>query len=206
MKFSIIIPAHNAEDRIEKALESVKMQAYGDYELIVICDSCEDRTQEIAEQYGAITEAVDYKNDGMTRNRGLDIAQGDWVLFMDDDDWWIHEHVLDRIAGKLTDEMDVLCFSFIWKGVGYATPLSNGGSLFPSVWNKVWRRSCIGDTRFPNIYSISDFYFHKAMMEKQPRVHLWDQAFYYYNYLRPGSLSEAMGRTAPATKKYWEKN
>lgn len=207
MKFSIIIPAYNAENHIRPALESVVSQSYKDYELLVICDSCTDNTEAIAKGYGAKTEAVDFGNDGLTRSRGLDLAKGEWVLFLDDDDWWLHEYVLDRLAKKLEEgNLDVLCFSFVWKGVGYATPLSNGGTLFPSVWNKCWRREFIGDTRFPNVYSISDFHFHKAMMEKQPRIVLWDQAFYYYNYLRKGSISAEMGRTVPETRNYWENN
>ena len=87
MKFSIIIPAYNAADRIHKALESVKSQAFTDYELIVVCDRCTDNTQQIAESYGARTLAVNYGRDGLTRNAGINMAQGEWLLFMDDDDW-----------------------------------------------------------------------------------------------------------------------
>ena len=97
MRFSIIIPAHNSENHIRKALESIKSQTFTDYELIVICDSCNDNTQKVAEEYGAITERVGFGRDGLTRNRGLAKAKGDWVLFMDDDDWWLHEYVLEQL-------------------------------------------------------------------------------------------------------------
>ena len=55
MRFSVIIPAHNAAGHIRKALDSVRSQTFRDYELIVVCDSCTDDTQEIAEEYGART-------------------------------------------------------------------------------------------------------------------------------------------------------
>ena len=106
MKFSIIIPAHNAAEHIQNALDSVTEQTFTDYELIVICDSCTDNTEQIAKEYGAITEKVAYHCDGPTRSRGLDIAKGDWILFMDDDDWWLHEYVLEQINSKLTDAID----------------------------------------------------------------------------------------------------
>lgn len=166
MRFSIIIPAHNAEGHIQNALDSIKEQSFTDYELIVICDSCTDNTAQIAREYGAIVEEVDFHNDGLSRSRGLDIAQGQWVMFMDDDDWWLHEFVLDQLHHKLFPHIDVLCFSFILSGVKYAKPLGNGGRLWPAVWNKVWRRDFIGDTRFPNVYAISDSYFHSEMMDK----------------------------------------
>ena len=64
MKFSIIIPAHNAADHIRNALESVAEQTFEDYETIVVCDSCTDDTEEIAKGYGAKTVAVGYHGTG----------------------------------------------------------------------------------------------------------------------------------------------
>lgn len=205
MRFSMIIPAFNAEDHIIKGLESIKSQTFKDYELIVVCDRCKDRTKEIAESYGAKTLEVDFGRDGLTRNAGLDIAQGEYVLFMDDDDWLLHEFVFEEIHRKLkqANDPDLLCFSFIWKGVMYANPIARNGDLYPSVWNKAWKRSWIGDTRFTDVYSISDFYFHNAMMKKPHRRIIWDSPCVYYNYLRPGSISDEMGRSVEGTKRAW---
>ena len=188
MKFSIIIPAHNAGKTIGKTLESVRSQEFKDYELIVICDSCDDNTEEIAKSYGAITEAVNYARDGLSRNKGIEIAQGEWVMFMDADDWWMHEYVLTMLDMVLdADVEDIMCFSFIWKSIGYVNQLKQ---LLPAVWNKVWRREFIGDTRFTDIPYGSDADFTKAMLDKQPKLKIWDMPFYYYNYLSENSLSE----------------
>ena len=75
MKFSIIIPAHNSAGYIQNALDSVVEQTFEDYELIVVCDSCTDNTEEIAKEYGARTVAVDYHCDGLTRNKGIEMAE-----------------------------------------------------------------------------------------------------------------------------------
>ncbi len=208
MRFSIVIPAYNSSQYITKALESIKQQDFMDYELIVVCDSCTDNTKEIAESYGARVFEVQFHRDGPTRNLGITVAEGDYILFMDDDDWFLHEFVLTQLDRKLKqeNEPDLLCFSFIWKGVIYAEPLSNMGQLYPSVWNKCWKRSYIGNTRFTNVYSISDFYFHKEMMNKPHSQVIWDMPMYYYNYLRKGSISDEMGRTYAGTRKYWEKH
>ena len=189
MRFSIIIPAHNAEQYFSSALDSIIEQSFKDYELIVVCDSCEDRTADMAREAGAIVDEVDFHNDGLSRSRGLDLAKGEWVLFMDDDDWWLHEFVLEQINSKLTDDIDILAFSFIFSGLKYADPYGNGGNLWPAVWNKCWRRSFIGDVRFPEVYAISDSYFHTEMMGRGPRIKAWDMPMYFYNYLRPGSIS-----------------
>lgn len=205
MRFSMIIPAFNAEDHIIKGLESIKAQTFKDYELIVVCDRCKDRTKEIAESYGAKTLEVDFGRDGLTRNAGLDIAQGEYILFMDDDDWLLHEFVFEQINKKLkeTNDPELLCFSFIWKGVMYANPIAKSGQLYPSVWNKCWRRDYIGNHRFTDVYSISDFYFHNEMMKVPHRQVLFDMPMYYYNYLRPGSISDEMGRSIEGTKRAW---
>ena len=190
-RFSIIIPAHNAENHIRKALDSIKQQVFTDYELIVVCDSCTDRTAEIAKEYGAIVETVEYHRDGLTRNRGLDIATGEWVLFMDDDDWWMHEYVLSMLDEKIknTRGIDIICFSFIFKHWKYATPLGNQGKRWIAVWNKCWRREFIGNARFSNKWSTSDVWFHTTLMQKNPRIYDWDVLMYYYNYMRKGSIS-----------------
>lgn len=192
MKFSIIIPAYNAEHHFRKALDSVKSQTFKDYELIVVCDSCIDNTEKIArEEYGATTWIVRYHNDGLSRSKGLDVANGDWVLFMDDDDWWLHEYVLEQLDSRVGREKeDILAFSFIFKGVRYASPYSCGGGLYPAVWNKCWRREFIGNTRFPSIHSCSDYEFHVAMMRKHPKIVAWDMPMYYYNYMRTGSITQ----------------
>ena len=204
MKFSIIIPAHNAENHIKKALDSISYQTYKDYELIVVCDRCTDNTEQIVRQYTDKVFTVNFNRDGLTRNVGIDNATGDWILFMDDDDWWLHEFVLDQLSKKLDevgDNIDLLCFSFIWKDIRYCSPNSLRGELYPAVWNKCWRRSIIGSIRFPDIYSVSDWQFHCAVMRKNPRIYLWDMPMYYYNYLRKGSISDEMGRTVEETKR-----
>lgn len=204
MRFSIIIPAHNSELYITKALESVKKQTFKDYQLIVICDSCTDNTQSIAQMYGAKTCAVNFGNDGLSRSAGLDLAKGEYVLFMDDDDWWLHEYVLEQLDEKINEigTIDILCFSFIFKGVCYAKPLQPNGGHWFATWNKCWRRDFIGGTRFPNIFSVSDMYFHNEMMNKRPVIYDWDMPMYYYNYLRKGSISERTHQSAEEIKKW----
>ena len=186
-KFSIIIPAHNAEGCIRKCLDSVASQRYQGYELIVVCDACTDKTAETAYRYGAKILEVDHHRDGLARNAGLDIARGEWVLFLDADDWWMHECVLEMLIPRLHPMVDILLFSFIWKGMGYFS--QNAYRHYVAVWNKCWRREFIGETRFTDTYRESDLEFDKAMCAKDPRCVFWDMPFYYYNYLHEGSMN-----------------
>ena len=192
MRFSIIIPAFNASGHIRKALDSIKSQTFTDYELIVVCDNCEDDTEEIAKEYGARTEVVHYGRDGLTRNKGLEMATGEYILFMDDDDWWLHEYVLEQIDQKLRQypEIDVLCFSFIFKGRGYAEPNGNVGGHWIAAWNKCYRRDFIKDCRFSYEWGRSDVKFFYDVFRRFPKYLDWDMPMYYYNYMRKGSITD----------------
>ena len=89
--FSIIVPAHNSAEFINRCLDSVKMQTFTDYELIVVLDDCRDDTDQIALLYTDKVLITWHGRDGLARNAGIDAAEGEWILFLDDDDWWIHE-------------------------------------------------------------------------------------------------------------------
>ena len=190
--FSVIVPAHNSEKYIEKCLHSVKMQTFKDYELIVVCDNCTDCTGRAAIGYADRIITTHYGMDGLARNAGLDIADGDWILFLDDDDWWIHEYVLEEIhalvSSDLGQNLDMVCFDFIWKGKGYARNIPNAMNI--AVWSKAFRREFIGDTRFPAIPFTSDQPFMDEICAKKPLTIAMHELMYYYNYMREGSQTE----------------
>ena len=188
--FSVIVPAHNAAAFIEKGLESIKAQTFKDYELIVVCDNCTDNTASVATWYADKLIKTDYGLDGLARNAGIEAAEGEWVLFMDHDDWWLHEYAFAMLAAfleqRMGEELDVVLFNFIWKGRGYCQQTRYRTI---AVWNKCWRREFIGDTRFPAKPHWSDVDFNRDMFDKMPVVTSMDHALYYYNYLKEGSIS-----------------
>lgn len=206
MKFSVIIPAHNEQAVISRALSSIEAQSFKDYEVIVVCDACSDNTKEIAELYGAKVIEIDAHSSGAARNAGLDNANGEWILFCDADDWYLHEYVFEMLADKVGRENeDGLLFSLIWKNMGYGPIRSPKGTIYPHVANKCWRRSSIGDTRFPTAKDVvgEDGVFFDRMMAKNIKLIEWDMPLYYYNWLRPGSKSVAQGRNPERSKAYW---
>ena len=195
--FSIIVPAHNAEKHIRKCLDSIKMQTFKDYELIVVCDACTDHTFDIALEYTDRVYWTEYGRDGLARNAGIDFSCGEWLLFLDDDDWWIHEYVLDRLCHYATHtDADLLPFQFIWPndahGRYYWDHAKYGMNIAP--WSKMYRRSFVGDTRFSDAERTSDEAFAYGLVDKIERgegkwffIH---ELYYYYNFMRPGSQTE----------------
>ena len=201
--FSVIVPAHNSEFYIMRCLSSIIQQTFEDYELIVVCDRCGDNTDGIARQIADKLIITDYGMDGMARNAGIDAAEGEWLLFLDDDDWWIHEYVLEDIHNLVTgpygEMLDMVCFDFIWKGKGYARVLPDQMNV--AVWSKAFRREFIGDTRFPAIPFTSDQPFMDEICAKKPMTVAMQKLMYYYNYMRKGSQTELDARGGEASDK-----
>ena len=186
--FSVIVPAHNAEAFMRLGLDSIRNQSWTDDELIVVCDRCTDDTERIARTYTDKVIVTDFGLDGLARNAGIDAARGKYILFMDHDDWFLHEFVFAQIADtmKRIPDADVLLLSFIWKGVGYIDQRKN---RYIAVWCKCWKRVFIGITRFSDRPYWSDVDFDRKAFAKGPRVYAKDIPAIYYNYMMPGSIS-----------------
>lgn len=94
MKFSVIIPAHNAEPYIAKAIASCLNQTCPPHEIIVVDDASTDGTVAVAESFGPQVRVIRMaKNAGVAvaRNRGAQESTGDWIAFLDADDWFLPE-------------------------------------------------------------------------------------------------------------------
>ena len=199
MMFSIIIPAYNAQDRIYRLLRSIRDQTCTDYEVIVVCDSCTDSTETVAKAYGAITDRVSFGSDGLTRDRALELASGDWILFADDDDWFYNNNVFNMLHNYIElmpDNIDLIAFGYIKGKEGYVQP-SRQNVFTPRidhVWSSCWRRSRIGNARFGDAVFCSDTYFLKAMRDHVRGIAILDAPLYYYNFLRPGSQTDLFRR------------
>lgn len=92
MKFSIIITEHNCEEYLPKCLDSIVNQTYRDYEVIVVDDASEKRKDHIINRYDGVPIKYIYsetrKGPGGARNMGMQYVTGDYVCFVDSDDWW----------------------------------------------------------------------------------------------------------------------
>lgn len=210
-KLSVIIPAHNAEQTIEKSISSVLMQSFPDWELFVVCDACTDKTAEIVRRIAKIEQNVRFcevnvQNECLGRNIGLDNTSGEWILFIDSDDWYLHEFCFQQLMDRAKNSCaDIIAYDIVWKHIGVVPPISGrNGQLFPHCTNKMWRRSFIGTERFLDVKPDGDATFHKIMMAKSPKIEFASIPIYYYNYLRPGSYSARMGRSADIVKNYWK--
>ena len=109
-KFSVVIPAYNAAATLNRAVDSVRAQSSPAHEIIVVDDGSHDDTAHIAESYGAGVRVIRQVNSGVSaaRNAGVEAATGDWLAFLDADDWYLPERL--RLHGEWIDADPTLSF------------------------------------------------------------------------------------------------
>ena len=118
MKISIIIPVYNAEKYISRCIESVLAQTFTDWELILVDDGSKDSSLSICESFANTNsriKIISQKNSGPSaaRNKGLEIAKGEYICFIDADDWFDKE-LLKAYTDALTiTKWDIIFQSFI---------------------------------------------------------------------------------------------
>ena len=136
---SVVIPAYNAEKTLGRAIESVLAQTYSNIELIVVEDCSWDNTLKIAASYAKKDSRIrvlqNQANLGvaMSRNRGIEEAQGDWIAFLDSDDAWVPSKLKKQAEALQKNPSCSLCFTGSAfendKGVRCAYTLSVPGQL-----------------------------------------------------------------------------
>lgn len=114
MKISIIIPAYNAEDNLDRCVESILTQSYSDLEIIIVNDGSTDSTSKICDELNrkdARIKVIHQQNHGQShaRNEALKIATGDVITFVDSDDWIVkdlYEHLVQLMHEHDCDVVD----------------------------------------------------------------------------------------------------
>lgn len=119
MKFSIVVPMYNVEKYIEKCINSCINQTYKNYEVLIIDDQSKDNSLSIARELSKghkFIKIFEQKNSGVSvaRNKGITESSGDWILFVDGDDW-LEDNALEKLNNTIVEnnnKNDVIITSF----------------------------------------------------------------------------------------------
>ncbi len=194
---SVIVPVYNVEDYLERCLESLGNQTIKDIEIIVVDDGSSDSSPSILDKYTSIYPniiAVHVPNGGVSRARNiaLEKARGRYVGFVDSDDYV--SPVMFETMKKTIEETEadiVQCLSSE-RGQNHKplSPVIGRDNIITSymdrvisasVWDKLYSRSLIGDTRFSgDLKFAEDFEFNAAILIKASKVSFVPEVLYYY--------------------------
>ena len=213
-KISIIIPVYNMEKFIPRCLESLVNQTLKDIEIIVVNDGSTDNSLELLNEYknkDSRIVVIDKANSGVSeaRNTGIKKATGEYIGFVDPDDW-IKKEMYEKLYNTAKDnDCDVVMCNFIksfndgryenekievTKNKVIEKPLLNelnAINLCLSVWKGIYKRSLIIDNniQFPKEIIIGeDKIFNMIALGKCNRFYYVDGNYYYYYYNNNGAV------------------
>lgn len=146
IKFSIIIPVYNVSEYLNRCLDSIINQTYKNYEAIIVCDKCDDNSEEIVDEYVKkySTFSKIYKeHTGLSdaRNIGVNKSNGDYLLFLDGDDYY-DNNLLEVLSNNIDDDLELLRFqvqeifkdkNVIYNEIGFDK--TNGINSFNTIVN-----------------------------------------------------------------------
>ena len=123
------MPVYNVEDYVAEAIESVRQQSYGEWELLLIDDGSTDESSKICKAYAEKEEKIRYirkANGGVSsaRNRGLQETAGEWIYFMDADDWLDPECFKTIMEYRELESVDIVSWNYYLKEEGCSTKAS----------------------------------------------------------------------------------
>ena len=213
MKFSIVVPVYNVETYLEQCLESLQAQNCQDFEVVCVNDGSTDNSRGILARWGEHfpqMKVIDRENGGLSaaRNTGLKEAKGDYVVFVDSDDW-VEPMMLSRLAAELNGE-DMLCYACRRtdnekadvlrkeqsKGWDYYNrhALEHREVAFVCVWQRCYRRQFLLDNNLwfrEGILHEDNQFTPRACMKAQS-VKVIPDVLYNYR-VRPGSIMTTRG-------------
>ena len=231
-KVSVIVPVYNSEQYLPQMLDSVLTQTLRDIEIICVDDGSADRSCEILKDYAENDARIrlfsqQHANAGEARNVGLDHAEGEYLIFLDADDFFEKEMLEECVAVLERENSDIVIFSAIQYDdrTGESTPLARSlrkdylpdhipftpaemqKYLFNAFqnwpWNKVFRRSFIEreNIRFQSIQRTNDMAFVCEALAKAGLISILDREFTHY---RIGTSSNLQATNHLAPRAFWE--
>lgn len=210
---SVIIPVYNVESYLERCVRSVLNQSYQNLEIILVDDGSPDNCPALCEAYAkedSRVKVIHKQNGGLSdaRNAGIDIALGDYILFVDSDDWIESDMIELLLKNALQYDADISECSYTNVYNDYSKPeTGNSGIIIeadsltalegmldwkyflPVVWNKLYRKEIFNHIRYPvgKVHE-DEFTTYRCYLAAEKIVYM-DTYKYYYNQMRTNSIT-----------------
>lgn len=213
MKLSIIVPVYNAEKYLDRTIKNILEQTFTDFELLLIDDGSKDCSGSICDNWSkkdSRIKVIHQENTGVggARNTGLDIAQGEYIGFVDNDDL-IHPQMYEILLGvadkenadivmseerKVDEHWDRIAsyieelsisYELLDKRAQFERLFSNSQKDGPymAIWNKIYRKKMIGNVRFP-LTGSEDMVFNSRLFRTDEKFVLIDENINLYYWVQ----------------------
>lgn len=211
-KISIIIPVYNVEDYLSECVDSILNQTYENYEVLLIDDGSTDKSPQICDTYSEKNNKISVihtRNRGLSaaRNLGTEKAQGEYIFYLDSDDY-VENNVLERMF-KIVDQdnADIVCGNFMYTYPDRTViaikeekeyevldthsameQLVKGKKIQNFAWGKLIKKEIALNHKFPVGKLFEDMYWTHDIIDQAEKIGIDYQSFVYYRQ-RDDSIS-----------------
>ena len=214
-KVSVIIAIYNIEGYVKKCLDSLRVQTFSDFEVLCVNDGSKDRSGEIVDEVAALDSRFIHlkkENGGLSdaRNYGLQFARGEYIMFVDGDDFVEPEFVEVAYTRMEKDQLDLCVFDYNQYYLSTGSKevihisfeedrvyqLKDSPELLcytgNSAWNKIYRRSLFEDNHieYPKGYVQEDLGTTPKLLYLSERIGFIHQPLYNYLIDRPNNITQ----------------
>ena len=208
---SVIIPVYNVAEFLNRCMESVCGQTYRNLEIIVVDDGSTDESSAMCDKWAASDSRIRLirqPNGGLSaaRNTALDVAKGEWIAFVDSDDWIERDMYEGLCRVAVENDADIVACGYI-RDYTHKSKVRNLSDIVKTIspdealkmivedrhlqnhmWSKIYRRRLFNEVRFPVGEIYEDIAVSHLLLHQANRVVLVDKAYYHYS-IRRNSLS-----------------
>ncbi|MBO5833348.1 MAG: glycosyltransferase [Alphaproteobacteria bacterium] len=227
-KVSVIVPVYNVEKYLAQCLDSILGQTLSEIEVICVDDGSTDNSMEILKEYAKRDNRITILSQqnlhaGVARNAGLAVARGEYLSFLDSDDWFDTDMLNQMYAKATKDQSDiVVCDADIykdkdgtWDKPSYILRLKEipnpqepfnkdtlGNKIFSftgsAVWTKLYARDFVmkNNLFFQNLYSCNDIGMNTSALLLASKISVVNQRFVHYRRDTSGQITTHRGATA----------
>ena len=209
---SVIVPIYNVEQYLDRCIKSIVEQDYKQLEIILIDDGSKDSSGNLADRWtqkDSRIRVIHQSNSGLSaaRNHGISIAKGEFILFVDSDDW-IHKHMISALMSKIY-EADLVCCGMFTASEKQILPmnwfkqekvLSTPNALDYLIDNTIltshitkflYPKKVFENIKFPEGKLFEDIRtLHKIFLAVNT-IYILPEAYYYY-YIRTNSITNTV--------------
>lgn len=195
-RFSIIIPVFNAEKTLSKSVESIRLQVYSDFEIIIVNDGSTDNSAVEIERLIKLSKikVITQQNSGVSaaRNAGANLAQGEWLLFLDSDDELAESALIKFSEFTSNTNLSLIRGGFIRRSAGSEYARIPDGKTYISPLAGSF---CVRRTSFLKLggyderlkFSENSELFHRFFLANFVEVYISDYFFFYNDTKKGGS-------------------
>ena len=222
-KISIIVPVYNAENYLRRCVDSILSQTYKNFELLLVDDGSTDASKKICDEYvekDCRVRVYHKNNEGVSsaRNMGLDNVQGEWITFIDSDDW-VSESYLYNLLSHVNSVDLVISYATIVYSNGEQikenyinnTVSDNYDALFlendldwhTSPWSKLFKKKLCNNLRFiEGMHIGEDLVFLYSYMLRCKNIYVSGDTDYFYFVDNEGSLTKRVNNLSEEILSY----